>query len=154
MPYLLDVFDLITNKHCEHFHITGWMFLRFAIFQWTSADDFACLLWGGWGGWSSLHIRTLMLTLRAVTVFSSSSISSFLLTNSTAASSRRVFKLIRYYETYFLCLPHCWRISWTVYTGKHNFQWVETNPSNIRIFPMDIHFIATWWCYANSFYGC
>ncbi len=25
---------------------------------------------------------------------------------------------------------------------------VETNPSNIRIFPTDIHFIAAWWYYA------
>ncbi len=40
------------------------------------------------------------------------------------------------------------------------YEWVETNPSNIRIFPtdiciilMDIHFIA-WWYYTNSFYRC
>ncbi len=31
-------------------------------------------------------------------------------------------------------------------------QWVETNPSNIRIFPMDICFYLTSWYYANSFW--
>jgi len=37
-------------------------------------------------------------------------------------------------------------------------QWVETNPSNICVFPTDIHFYLTSWYYANglqmSVYGC
>jgi len=33
-------------------------------------------------------------------------------------------------------------------------QWLETNPSNIRIFPADICFIAAWWYYTNGFYRC
>jgi hypothetical protein len=32
-------------------------------------------------------------------------------------------------------------------------QWVETNPSNIRIFPTDICYLASWY-YANGVYGC
>ncbi len=33
---------------------------------------------------------------------------------------------------------------------KQHFQWVETNPSNICIFPTDIRFIAASWFYANG----
>jgi len=33
-------------------------------------------------------------------------------------------------------------------------QWVETNTSNIHIFPTDICVIADWWYYANGFYRC
>ncbi len=33
-------------------------------------------------------------------------------------------------------------------------QWVETNLSNIRIFPTDIRFIAARWYYANDFCKC
>jgi hypothetical protein len=40
------------------------------------------------------------------------------------------------------------------FSSHRNLQWVETNPSNIRIFPTDIHFIAAWWFYADGFYGC
>jgi hypothetical protein len=40
-------------------------------------------------------------------------------------------------------------------TFRENYveQWVETNPSNIRIFPSDIRFYASWY-YANGFCGC
>ncbi len=38
------------------------------------------------------------------------------------------------------------------------YQWVETNPSNIRFFPTDICFYLASWYYANglrmSVYGC
>jgi hypothetical protein len=38
------------------------------------------------------------------------------------------------------------------------YQWVETNPSNIRFFPKDIHIYLASWYYANglwmSVYGC
>jgi hypothetical protein len=33
-------------------------------------------------------------------------------------------------------------------------QWVETNLSNIRIFPTDICFIPAWWYYTKGFCGC
>ncbi len=33
------------------------------------------------------------------------------------------------------------------------FQWVETNPSNICIFPTNIRYLASWY-YANGFCGC
>ncbi len=33
-------------------------------------------------------------------------------------------------------------------------QWVETDQSNFRIYPMDIHFSHVSWYYANAFCGC
>ncbi len=54
--------------------------------------------------------------------------------------------------------PNCFSNIQPIYLNLTWVQWVETNPSNIRICPTDIRF-AAWWYYADGIdmdvkYGC